>query len=91
MADAVVVIADSGPLIALARIDKLSLIPSLYHRVKLPGAVWREVTQGVAERKPGAEAIQMAEWIDVEEVDPVIAEGFKLIVDDGEAEAVALA
>src|SRR4051812_10252348 len=89
MAD--VVLADSGPLIALARLEKLHLLPSLYRRVRIPGAVWREVTQGVTERQPGAEAIRDADWIDVEQADPLQAEGYALLVDRGEAEAIALA
>lgn len=39
-----VVIADSSPLIALARINQLNLIHHLASRVIVPPAVWDEVT-----------------------------------------------
>lgn len=39
-----VIIADSSPLIALAIIGELELLPRLYQRVVIPPAVWDEVT-----------------------------------------------
>ena len=42
------VIADAGPLIALARIDHLKLLYSLYRKVIVPTVVWREVTSAGA-------------------------------------------
>lgn len=39
-----VVIADSSPLIALAIIDQLDLLPGLFRRVVIPPAVWEEIT-----------------------------------------------
>ena len=38
------IIADSGPLISLAVIDRLELLQQLYQQVLVPPAVWDEVT-----------------------------------------------
>ena len=43
------VYTDSGPLIALARIKHLELLPTIFGRVVVPGAVFRELTEGAAE------------------------------------------
>ncbi len=48
-----VVVADSGPLIALARIAQLGLLPQLCSRILVPPAVWDEVTVHAADA-PGA-------------------------------------
>lgn len=50
-----ILVLDSSPLIALARIDRLSLIPQLAERVYIPMAVYEEVLSEQASR-PGAEA-----------------------------------
>jgi predicted nucleic acid-binding protein len=38
------VIADSGPIFSLATINKLYLLDSLFDEVKIPQAVWKEIT-----------------------------------------------
>lgn len=38
------VIADSGPIFSLALIDKLDILDSLFDEVKIPHAVWEEIT-----------------------------------------------
>ena len=86
-----VIIADSGPLIALARIKHLELLPTIFGRVVVPGAVFRELTEGAAEGRTGAEAVRNAGWIDVQHADPELTAAFSLIVDAGESEAIALA
>ena len=86
-----VVVADSSPLIALARIDQLELLPSLYQRVTVPEAVWQEVTRGASENRVGAAEVQLATWIDIQHVDPQDAAAHEVLVDRGEAEAIALA
>ena len=45
----------------------------------------------MAEGQPGADAIRDAGWIDVQQADAIQAEGYALVVDGGEAEAIALA
>ena len=38
------VIADAGPIFSLATIDKLELLNDLFNDVKIPRAVWNEIT-----------------------------------------------
>jgi predicted nucleic acid-binding protein len=38
------VIADSGPIFSLALVDKLEILNSLFDDVKIPTAVWNEIT-----------------------------------------------
>ena len=59
-----IVVSDSSPLIALARIGRLNLLASLYERIVIPAEVHQEVT--VAGRGlPGSEQVRNAVWIEV--------------------------
>ncbi|HPW67769.1 MAG TPA: hypothetical protein PLY32_05090 [Salinivirgaceae bacterium] len=40
-----VVIADTGPIISLALIDKLDILDKIFDEVKIANAVWEEVTR----------------------------------------------
>jgi hypothetical protein len=85
-----VIVADSSPLIALAVIDQLELLSRLYAKVLIPPAVWDEVTvQG--EGLPGAQAIRQAQWLTVQVPEAGLVEPLSILVDRGEAEAIALA
>jgi predicted nucleic acid-binding protein len=42
-----IVVADTGPLISLAVIDQLDLLDTLFHRVVIPQAVWRELESNI--------------------------------------------
>jgi predicted nucleic acid-binding protein len=60
----VTVVSDSSPLIALARIGHLNLLPTLFRRILIPVEVHHEVTvTGMG--LPGAEQVRNATWIDV--------------------------
>ncbi|HUT34087.1 MAG TPA: DUF3368 domain-containing protein [Planctomycetota bacterium] len=86
-----VVIADAGPLIALARTGRLSLLPDLFDRVWIPEAV-RDELETCSDR-PGAKALKEAigprGWLKVARVsagacpEPALGQG--------EWEAIALA
>ena len=52
------IVGDSSPLIALAIIGQLELLPRLYQRVMVPTMVWEEVTVHGA-GLPGALAVRM--------------------------------
>lgn len=89
MASDSIIVADSSPLIALARIGRLDLLAGLVRRVLIPPAVRDEIQ---ADRdRPGAQEVAAAAWIQVETPDPALATSYGLLVDRGEAEAIALA
>ena len=50
------IIADSSPLIGLARIEQLGLLPQLARRIGVPRAVWAEVTSARMDA-PGASEV----------------------------------
>lgn len=87
----VVVVADSGPLIALARIGRLDLLKKVHGQVLVPRAVWEEVAGAESEGRPGASDIRASSWVKMTDAEPLAADGYSLIVDRGEAEAIALA
>jgi predicted nucleic acid-binding protein len=87
----VIVVANAGPLIALARIDHLSLLPDLYGQVSIPPAVQREITN-FGPQRPGAAEIKKVSWVKVVEIQDTIA--LRLLrerLDLGESEAIVLA
>jgi predicted nucleic acid-binding protein len=55
----VAAVADSGPLICLARIDQLELLPDLFEKILIPPEVRDEVTVR-GRNHPGAYAVSKA-------------------------------
>ena len=88
-----VVVADTGPLIALSLLDLLPLLAKLFDTVHVPEGVFSEATQDMS--KPGAGAILQAMEDRLLISHPVdlsgAFEGLVEILDRGEAEALALA
>ena len=88
-----VVIADTGPLIALARIGRLDLLRRLYGRVVVPPAVHAELA--IDSNRPGAKVLAgafAAGWIVVETVaDSSVRWELDQLLGPGEADAIALA
>lgn len=86
-------IADSGPLIAITRLDLLPGLCGLFSEVWIPGVVLAEVTRDM--QRPDAKALSAAvsqgllKQVDpsTEEVNTVLRFG----LDPGETEAIALA
>lgn len=89
MADDLIVIADAGPLIGLALIEEVRLLHVMFRRVLVPPAVWSEVTGNSAAR--GAATLLSATFIEVEEPSAAAIEPFRERLDEGEAQALALA
>lgn len=83
-------IADSGPLICLARIHQLELLPRLFSKILVPPEVWKEVTVR-GQGHPGAHEVSQVTWMTIQSPDPQLVKPLSILVDDGEAEAIALA
>jgi predicted nucleic acid-binding protein len=85
------VVSDTSPVINLARIEKLHLLPDLFSEVVLPYAVFHEiVVQGAGEA--GATEIEGADWIRVIScINQPFLSQLRQDLDPGEAEAIALA
>lgn len=85
-------VADAGPLIALARVERLLLLRRLFGNGLIPPAVHRECR--TESGRPGANRVGQAlsaGWLRVAPVgDSDQLGGLLRVVDDGEAEAMAL-
>ena len=88
-----VIITDAGPLIALAKVDLLSIFKKSSFEFWAPQAVIREATADGS--KPGAAAIQDAvasHWIQEKTVEhDDLYFSLRKLLDEGEAEAISLA
>ncbi len=82
------IVADSTPLIAFARIGRLELLERIVGRLIVPKAVFAEVAG--AKMRPGSLEVSRARWIEVRTVESVPAELIRLI-DYAECEVIALA
>lgn len=87
------IVADAGPLIALARIQRLSLLQQLYGEVVMPAAVQGELQLNT--QRPGAQVLTQAiaaGWLRVQTVgNTTELTALSPPLDSGEAEAVLLA
>ncbi len=86
-----IVVVDSGPLIALSKVNLLFILKELFKEVYIPLGVKTEVVnKGIG--KPGAEEVRQAGWIIIKEVKDILAcEALKHELGRGEAEAIILA
>ena len=85
------IVSNTSPIINLACIGHLELLPALFGEIVVPPAVFREVTADQPDA-PGAMAIRMASWVRQQPVEnqPLVA-SLRLELDSGEAEAIACA
>lgn len=87
------IVADTGPLIALAITDLLKSLPTLLGEVYVPQTVFSEATCNLS--KPGAQKIIYAQENAIFTVQKVtVSEEFEILeklLDEGEAEALELA
>jgi uncharacterized protein len=86
----VIVVSNTSPITNLAAIGQLDLLRQLYEKVLIPQAVYDELTVGGSQ--PGATEVQTLEWIETRQVtDRALVTALQMELDDGEAEAIALA
>ena len=86
-----ITVSNSSPIINLAAVGKLKLLRQLYGKVAIPQAVRHEIVI-VGAGQPGAAEVETLDWIETRQVtDRTIVASLQLEVDDGEAEAIALA
>jgi predicted nucleic acid-binding protein len=62
-----IVVSNSSPLIGLALIDQLELLPALYGRIRIATATRSEVI-GKGKGRPGAATLAQADWLDIDSV-----------------------
>jgi predicted nucleic acid-binding protein len=73
-----IIVADSSPLISLAIIEQLELLPQLYRRILIPPKVWDEVTiQGAG--LPGAQAVSQVRWLEIQAPEASILEPLSIL------------
>ncbi len=82
-------VADSGPLIALAGISHLHLLPQLYSRIAAPLAVVAEIRAG-EHLSPGHRLLDDTPWLEYME-SPQPPDSLSIVLGRGEAEAITLA
>jgi len=83
------VVCNCGPLIALAAIRQLDLLPRLYHRVWIPAEVHRELTG--AARFVSARQLFSQPWIEVVSLSGPVDSLLGSQLDAGEAAVLTLA
>lgn len=86
-----IVVSDTSPVLNLARIGRLDLLPSLYHQVLIPSAVYEELIRSKSDLPP---AIDLASqpWLTVATAnDQKRVQELRGYLDPGEAEAIVLA
>jgi predicted nucleic acid-binding protein len=87
----VIVLSDSGPLIALSKINYLHILYEFFEEIIIPQAVWIEVVEKGKER-PGSKEVQDANWIIVNRVKNILGtEALKHEIGIGESETIILA
>jgi predicted nucleic acid-binding protein len=85
-----IVVADTSPLNYLVLIDEAKLLPALFERVLLPGAVFSELTHARSPEKVRTWAESLPEWALILQPRGTLTAGIELL-DIGEREAIQLA
>jgi predicted nucleic acid-binding protein len=86
-----IVVSDTSPITNLALIGYVNLLQQLYGTVVIPQAVSQEIA-AVAPRLAGTVSIQKLDWLEIRQAtDSALVASLQLELDQGEAEAIALA
>ena len=86
-----IVVSNTSPIINLAAVGQLDLLRQLYGQIVIPQAVYTEIV-GRGAGQPGADEVAAFDWIQPRQVvNRTAVTALQLELDDGEAEAIALA
>lgn len=86
-----IVVSDASPLMNLAAIDLLDILPHLFSSILVPPTVYEEIVV-IGAGKPGADEVQSASWIQIRSCEnDRLVQKLREQLDHGEAEAIALA
>ena len=85
-----VIISNTGPLIALATVDRLDVLRGLFEKIIIPEAVHLELLEGGA-TQAGISSYQQATWIDVQPLTASLDPLLDKVLDTGEASVIQLA
>lgn len=85
-----VVVSDAGPLIALAKLDLLSLLPQIFSTVYIPKTVFEEATKN--QQREDAQHIAQFDSSQIhviDDLDNAFSQSLNILLDDGEIQAIA--
>ena len=86
-----IVVSDTSPIVNLAVIGKLDILPALFGKIYIPKAVYEEIAVRGA-GQPGASEIQHVSWVDVRHcADENLLQELLHELDLGESESIVLA
>lgn len=83
-------VSNTVPLIALALIDRLDILQTIFQKVIIPEAVHKEMLEGGASSH-GLHSYQKASWIKVQSLSATVDPLLQNILDIGEASVIQLA
>ncbi len=84
-----IVVSNTSPILNLAVVGQLDLLRQLYGTVKIPQAVYDELTN--PPNQPGSAEVQSSLWIQTESVsNRALVTSLLVDLDPGESEAIAL-
>ncbi len=86
-----IVVSDTSPILNLARIGRLQLLPSLYRQVLIPSAVYEELTASKGDLSPSIDLASESWLIVASAKDQKRVQELREDLDIGEAEAIVLA
>jgi uncharacterized protein len=86
-----IVVSDTSPILNLARISRLDLLQSLYGQVRIPSAVYAELTDARRDLPPAVDLGSMPWLMVTVVVNQSRVQGLRENLDPGEAEAIVLA
>jgi predicted nucleic acid-binding protein len=86
-----IVVSDTSPVLNLARIGRLRLLPLLYGQVLIPSAVFEELTASKQDLPPAIDLVSEPWLIVASAKDGARVQKLRGHLDPGEAEAIVLA